>query len=149
MLKQIYSSFPQGRYGLTLLVLRLVFGAAFVLHGFPKIQNAFHWMGDALPPALQALAAVSEFGGGLAMILGLLTPLAALGLISTMSVAIFAHHLPAGDPFVNLTGGSSYELAAIYLAIALLLLAHGPGAYSVDALLFQNRALSNRANASN
>ena len=54
---------------------------------------------------LHALAALSEFGGGLAYILGLLTPLAALGILSTMTVAFTKHAFERGDPFVAMTGG--------------------------------------------
>ena len=39
-------------------------GPAFILHGWPKIQNAFAWMGPETPAWLQALAAFAEFGGG-------------------------------------------------------------------------------------
>jgi hypothetical protein len=56
-----------GRLGsVGLLLLRLVMGAAFVLHGWPKIQNPFGWMGPeaTMPGILIALAAVAEFGGG-------------------------------------------------------------------------------------
>ena len=64
-----------------LLGLRLVMGAAFMFHGWPKIQNPLGWMGPEAPvPAiLQALAALAEFGGGMALIVGLLTRLASLG----------------------------------------------------------------------
>jgi putative oxidoreductase len=117
-----------------LLLLRFVAGLAFLFHGWPKIQNAFGWMPpDApVPGILQALAALAEFGGGLAWILGLLTPLASLGLIVTMIVAFSMHAFMLGDPFVSKTGGSSSELAAIYLVISVLLLAMGPGRFSLD-----------------
>lgn len=120
-----------------LLILRLVVGLAFIQHGWPKIQHAFHWMGpDASVPALfQALAAFAEFGGGLGLIVGLLTPLAAFGIACTMLVAIVMVHLAAGNPFVSPTGGHSYEPAAVYLVIALLLILAGPGRFSLDALL--------------
>ncbi len=51
-----------------LLLLRLVVGLAFMFHGYGKIQHPFGWMGPnaAIPPFFQALAAISEFGGGLA-----------------------------------------------------------------------------------
>jgi uncharacterized membrane protein YphA (DoxX/SURF4 family) len=57
-----------------LLLLRLVAGLGFVFHGYGKIQNPFGWMGpDAATPGIfQALAAVSEFGGGIAWMLGVL-----------------------------------------------------------------------------
>jgi len=130
-----------GRIGsVGLLLLRLVMGAAFVLHGWPKIQDPFGWMGPEapFPGILIALAAVAEFGGGLALIVGLLTRLASLGIISTMIVAIGMVHVPKGDPFVS-QGGASWELAAVYLACAILFLLLGPGRISLDAVLFGKR----------
>jgi len=64
-----------------LLLLRIVSGCAFAIHGWGKIQDPFHWMGSesSIPGVLQGLAALSEFGGGLAWAVGLLTRLAALG----------------------------------------------------------------------
>ena len=61
-----------------LLLLRIVAGVAFMLHGWGKIQHPFSWMGPDMPGFLQALAALSEFGGGAAWALGLLTPLASI-----------------------------------------------------------------------
>lgn len=127
------------RGSIGLLLLRLVVGTAFVFHGWPKIQNAFHWMdamgGQEMPGVLQALAALSEFGGGIALALGLLTPLAALGIGGTMCGALGLVHLRMGHPFVA-AGKPSYELAAVYLAAAILFLLVGPGRLSLDALLF-------------
>jgi putative oxidoreductase len=121
-----------------LLLLRLVAGAAFLHHGYGKIQNPFAWMGpDAgFPGVFQALAAVSEFGGGLAWMLGLLTPLASCGLACTMAVAVWMHAAVLHDPFVALQGGRSYELASVYLCVAVLLLLAGPGRFSVDRVAF-------------
>lgn len=126
---------------LTLLIIRVVGGAAFMLHGWGKIQNPFTWMGpDSFAPGMfQALAALSEFGGGLAWILGLLTPLASLGVASTMVGATWFHAINRGDPFVSKGGESSYELAAIYLCIALVFVALGPGRFSLDRALFGRR----------
>jgi putative oxidoreductase len=92
-----------------------------------------------VPGILQALAALSEFGGGIALILGLLTPIAMIGLICTMLTAIFTVHLKAGDPFVARGGGRSWELAGLYLGAALMVLLAGPGRFSLDALLFGKR----------
>jgi putative oxidoreductase len=140
-LKKLFGNIISGRAALGLLIVRLIIGAALMFHGWGKIQHPFSWMGpDApVPGILQALAALSEFGGGLALILGLLTPLAAIGIACTMLFAIFGVHLKAGQPFVNLTGGPSYELAAVYLAAALLMIFAGPGKISLDALLFGSR----------
>ena len=131
-----YSSFAD----FALLLLRFVAGLAFMFHGWGKIQNPFAWMPPEapVPGILQALAALSEFGGGLAWILGLLTPLASLGLAITMVVAFAMHAFMRGDPFVS-TGGPSYELAAIYFCISLLLMAAGPGRFSLDRKVFGPR----------
>jgi putative oxidoreductase len=121
-----------------LLFLRTVAGLAFILHGWSKIQNPFGWMGPeaTVPGMFQALAAVSEFGGGLAWILGLLTPLATLGILSTMTVAFSTMTFQMGAPFVSPSGGPSSELAAVYFAIGLVLITAGPGRFSADRWIF-------------
>lgn len=126
---------------LALLLLRMVVGLAFMFHGWGKIQNPFGWMGpDGFAPGfLQALAALSEFGGGLALMIGLLTPLACLGIGSTMAVAFSTHAFVRGDPFVSMTGGPASELAAVYFCITVLLLALGPGRFSLDRVFFGRR----------
>lgn len=124
------------RYSALLLLVRFVAGLAFMFHGWGKMQNPFHWMGEnaGTPALFQGLAALSEFGGGLAWILGLLTPLASLGIFSTMTVAVYTHMISRGDPFVG--KGPSYELALVYWSIALSLFFSGPGRISLDAKIF-------------
>jgi putative oxidoreductase len=138
MQRWLYSDAVGSLGSMGLLVLRLVMGAAFLFHGWPKIQKPFGWMGPeaTMPGVLQSLAALSEFGGGLALIFGLLTRLACLGICGTMLVALATVHLPHGDPFVGKPGAPSFELAAVYLACAILLLLFGAGRFSIDALLF-------------
>jgi putative oxidoreductase len=140
-MRWIYPPFLAGRGGAPLLLLRVVTGLAFLFHGWPKIQNPFGWMPpeSPVPGILQCLAALSEFGGGILLILGLLTPLAALGLAGTMTFAITMVHMRSGHPFVA-QGGPSYELAANYLVHMLVFLLLGPGAFSVDAALFGHRS---------
>lgn len=123
---------------IALLFLRVVVGIAFMMHGWGKIQNPFAWMGpDApVPGFLQFLAAFSEFGGGLALILGLLFQLALAGLVVTMLVAVALHAIVKGDPFVSSMGGPSYELALVYLAIFFVFIAVGPGKFSADSKIF-------------
>ncbi|WP_295769428.1 DoxX family protein [uncultured Mucilaginibacter sp.] len=125
-----------------LLLLRFSCGIAFIMHGWGKIQSPMSWMGpdSFIPPVFQALAAISEFGGGIALVLGLATRLAALGIMITMAVAVYVHAVMGGDPFVSATGGKSYELAANYLCIALVFLAAGAGRFSLDKLIFGDRA---------
>lgn len=123
---------------LVLLLIRLVCGYAFVLHGWGKIQSPLNWMGkeSSIPAIFQALAAISEFGGGIALISGFLTRLGAFGIGCTMVVAVCMHRFVLGDPFVNLSGGRSYEPASVYLLIALLLVISGPGRFSLDRRIF-------------
>lgn len=124
-----------------LLLVRVVAGLAFVLHGWGKIQHPFDWMGPeaTVPGFFQLLAAVSEFGGGLAWILGLVTPLASLGILCTMVVATWFHAIERGDPFVPAGPGASYELAAVYLCVSVLFLLAGPGLFSLDRVVFGPR----------
>ena len=143
-LKRFLQPLPQPAFAsAALLLLRLVVGAAFVLHGWGKIQNPFDWVPPqapiSLPAFFQFLAALSEFGGGIGLILGLLTPIASLGIGCTMAVAVYFHSMVTKDPFVNMTGGPSYEPALVFLGIAILFLALGPGRFSLDKTIFGER----------
>lgn len=114
-----------------LLVLRGFVGVAMAIHGWGKIQDPFHWLDKAEnpPPAIfQFLAAFSEFFGGLALVIGLLSVLASFGIICTMVVAV-EHHVTKGDPF------NKWELAAAYLCVNVLLLLAGPGRISLDSFI--------------
>jgi putative oxidoreductase len=141
-MRRLYPNFIGSWGALALLLVRLAMGIAFVLHGWPKIQNPMGWMnamgGSSVPSFLQALAALAEFGGGIALILGLLTPIAALGIVCQMLGAFLLVHFPQGHPFVS-QGGPSYELALVYLVVSITLIALGPGKWSLDALLFSRR----------
>ncbi len=141
-MKKLFGNILGGRAALGLLIVRFIGGLALMFHGWGKIQKPFSWMGPEapVPGFLQALAALSEFGGGLALVIGLLTPLAAFGIACTMAFAVFAVHVKAGHPFVATSGGPSYELGAAYLGLALLMILAGPGKYSLDALLFGRNA---------
>ncbi len=124
-----------------LLILRLIMGSAFIIHGWGKIQNPMAWMGPQapVPGFLQLLAAVSEFCGGIGLVLGLLTPIASLGIAFTMAVAVMTHMFMLKDPFVNPTGGHSYELALVYLGLAIAFVNLGAGKYSLDHKLLGDR----------
>ncbi len=126
-----------------LFLIRLIVGAAFVFHGWGKIQSPFGWVPVeapiSIPGFFQFLAAISEFGGGIALILGFLTPIGSLGIGCTMAVAVYMHLVVRGDPFVNPTGGPSYEPALVYLGISVLILALGPGRFSLDHKIFGER----------
>lgn len=134
-----YGPFATGRSAVGLLLLRVIVGSAFVVHGLPKIQAPFSWMGPSapVPGFLQALAAVSEFFGGLALIFGILTPLAALGIAFTMAFALLMVHIRMGNAWIASDPSKpSYEIVALYLTSVIAFILAGPGAFSVDAILF-------------
>ncbi len=125
-----------------LLILRLVVGLAFMFHGYGKIHNPTGWMGQnaTIPAFFQVLAAISEFGGGLAWILGVLTPLASFGIGCTMTVATYMMAVVFHNPFVaTAPGKSGFEPPLVYLCVAILLLLTGPGQFSLDWLIFRER----------
>lgn len=113
-----------GRASAGLLILRLLCGAAFMVHGFGKIQAPFGWMGpdSSMPGFFQALAALSGFGGGLAC---------------TMAVAVYFHGVVLRHTFFAQSAAGSCEPAAVYLCVALLLLLAGPGALLLDRVVFR------------
>jgi putative oxidoreductase len=122
-----------------LLLVRAVVGVAFIYHGTPKMQHPWNWMtlatgGHAFAPAwLQAVAAGTEYFGGILLILGLATPLISALLFIDMAVALLKAELPSGAPFVG--RGHTYETALVYLVLALALFLTGPGSLSLDRWL--------------
>lgn len=130
------------RESVSLFLLRLVVGVAFLYHGWGKINNPTGWMGpDApVPNVLEAAAAVAEFGGGIALILGLFTRPFAFALACTMATAAYMAHISQGHAFVaGKPGEPSWELAGVYFICSLVFLLSGPGCLSLDALLFRRK----------
>ena len=108
------------------------------LHGLSITIHGWGWR----YPVLQAwMAALTEFGGGILILIGLLGRLAALGLLSTMMVAIIKVHWTGPnvlDPaWMTMKGGWEYPGVLALLALAILL--GGPGRSSLDALIFRRR----------
>jgi putative oxidoreductase len=122
-----------------LALLRIAVGIVFVLHGqqklfgmgFTGVSGAFSHMGVPLPGVMGPFVALLEFFGGIALILGLLTRLVALGFAIDMLVAILLVRLKDGF--------SHYELEFILCVASLALVFMGGGEFSVDALLGRRR----------
>ena len=126
-----------------LLLLRGVVGLLFVGHGCQKLFGLFGgdgleaWTASVAKAGIQPAAtwatfeAAAEFGAGVLLALGLLTPLASALLIGDMLVAILKVHAPKG--LWSQQGGYEYNLVLIALLVAIGLM--GPGLYSLDRRL--------------
>ena len=129
--------------GIGVLILRAVVGLTVAAHGAQKL---FGWFGgpglkgfagtlgqlNIRPAPLWAVVAgLAEFLGGLALALGLVTPLAAYAIAGSMLVAIATVHLSRG--FWNHNGGFEVPLTSLASVVAIALA--GPGAYSLDRWL--------------
>ncbi len=138
-MRLIYPVPAGGRVGIGLLVLRLMAGTGFIVHGSFKIAQPSMWMGPHgfAPPWLQAVVAVAEFYGGFALIFGFLTALLTVVLSIDMIVAIVKVHIPLGAHFAG--GRLPLEVPLAYLAMLLALLFAGPGKYSIDAFILRRR----------
>ena len=129
----------------TLTLLRLVMGVIFFAHG---AQKTFGWFGGYgfsgtmgfftqmmhIPAPFAFLAICAEFLGGVGLILGALGRLGAFGIACNMVVAILMIHHHFGL-FMNWSGqqkGEGFEYHLLAIAIAVVLMARGSGAFSVD-----------------
>lgn len=138
MLKLIFHSFPSGRAGIALLLVRLYVGIAFIQHGSGKLNDIAGFAAEFhLPWIVAAATMVVQLTSGILLIIGLLTPLAALGIAGTMIGATLTL-IRKGEPFIN-PAGHSWENSSFYLMLCVALSLLGAGAYSLDARLFGRR----------
>lgn len=120
-----------------LLVLRLAIGVVMVAHGWDKVTNRAEWIGNLRHMGVPApkvsvwIAIAGELGGGLGVLVGLLTPIAALGIVFSMLTAIVTVHLKNG--LFGKNGGFEYPLTM--MTAALYLVFRGAGPISLDAIV--------------
>jgi putative oxidoreductase len=126
-------------------ILRLVLGVVFFAHGAQKVLGWFGGPGFSgsmgyftgamhIPAPFAVLAMAAEFLGGLGVLVGLLTRLAAFGIFVNMLVAIAMVHSKFGF-FMNWTGaqkGEGFEYHLLVLAMTVFLMIRGAGALSID-----------------
>jgi|GEM_PF-272645 uncharacterized membrane protein YphA (DoxX/SURF4 family) len=127
------------QYAWGLLILRLVLGFNFFMHGFSKfsggIENTARWFDSlGLPGILAYGVALLEVLGGFGLMAGLFTRFLGVLYIIVMIVAIYKVQFVRG-----FLGG--YELELTFLAISLALAVSGGGLYSMDHALFPSRKL--------
>jgi putative oxidoreductase len=135
------------------LIARLALGVVMFPHGAQKVLGWFggygfsgtmgHFTGTMHIPALFALLAIlAEFAGSLGLIVGLFSRVAALGIASVMTVAILTVHAANGF-FMNWAGsqkGEGFEYHLLALGLAMVVIIHGAGKASVDAILARQLA---------
>jgi putative oxidoreductase len=132
-------------------IVRVVLGVVFFAHG---AQMALGWFGGAglrstvrvfqqqlrIPAPLALLSVAAEFLGGLGLIVGLLSRIAALGIAAVMLVAVLTVHWKFGF-FMNWYGdkkGQGIEYHVLVLVLALVVIIKGGGAFSLDQVLYQH-----------
>ena len=129
------------------LVLRLTLAIVMFPHG---AQKALGWFGGhglsgtlgffrsvGIPTPLGLLVVAAEFLGSIGLAVGLLTRLAAFGIVCVMVGAIVTTHLQHGF-FMNWFGaqkGEGYEYHLLAIGIAVALIIGGAGVWSLDAAL--------------
>lgn len=124
---------------LALTLLRISTGIIMAAHGWDKLQNLnatveqFGAMG--IPKAGVYLAIAGELGGGLGLIVGLLTPVAAFGVFCTMAVAVLHVHLKNG--LFAKDGGFEYPLTLAMVALYFIM--RGAGPISLDGIFCKKK----------
>lgn len=124
------------------VLLRAILGVVMFAHGYNHIFNGGKLPGVAgwfaslgfRAPRLQAFnASFTELFVGPMLVAGLITPLAAAGVVGTMAVALVANHFKNG--FFIFRKGEGYEYVLTLLVAALALGALGGGEWSIDHAL--------------
>lgn len=125
---------------IAVLILRIWLAIVMIAHGvnhgrnFKGTASYFNSKGFRQSGLLARVSTYGEIAIGLGLVLGLLTPFAAAGLIATMTVAFGSVHRFAGF-FVFKRPDEGWEYVATLSVAALALATLGPGSVSLDAVL--------------
>jgi putative oxidoreductase len=125
------------RTDIALLLVRAVVGVSFLLHGLDKLgdlsgtEGNFDGLGIPAPAIMAPFVAVLETVGGIALLLGVLSPVFALMLVGNMVVAGLTAHV--GNGFFVADGG--FELVLLLGAASAAIVFAGAGRFSVDHAL--------------
>lgn len=151
-LQAIHSSWQS--VNIATLIMRAALGVGFVAHGGQKLFSwfggggiagttaFFRTVGIPSPHAFAYVAGIAEFAGGIAIGLGFLTVVAAIGLLTEMLIAIATVSYSAG--FFVTAQKIGWELNLYLIGLLAALLVMGPGAWSADAALGLTRRRSPR-----
>ncbi len=124
------------------LILRLAVGGTMIAHGWnhafgggrlPGTARWFESIGIRPGRVHAPFATATELGAGALLVLGLVTPVAAAGVVGSMTVALVANHLRNG--FFIFRPGEGYEYVLNLLLAACALGALGGGKTSLDRAL--------------
>ncbi|HRH55841.1 MAG TPA: DoxX family protein [Candidatus Paceibacterota bacterium] len=136
----IVGSYLNAWSGFAPTVLRVVTGIIFALHGWQKVEGGLpmvagmlEGMGFPMPMVFAVLLIAAELGGGILLILGVLTRLSAKILAIVSLVALVVVHLPNG--FFMSTGG--YEYILLLLAASVSIALSGPGRWALGRGLWK------------
>jgi putative oxidoreductase len=140
---------------LAMLLVRFPLGLDMFVHGYQKITNItgtmLYFDGLGISHGLGWLAIIAEFFGGIGLMIGLLSRIAAFGVGTTMIVAVFERHFRYGY-LMNWHGGlpygtEGYEYHTLAIGMALAVMLAGAGSYSVDKVLSGAARSDDRASA--
>ena len=126
---------PEKLQPVALLLLRCGLALVFIYHGYPKLfgntarfVEAFQAIG--LPSYVVYVAGAIEFFGGVALALGVFTPVAGLLLLLDMGAAMWKYNFNEGIYALR-----EYELPLVLGLASLAVAALGAGRFSLDGLL--------------